>query len=161
MELREAIHGGLMSGSCPMGKRERELRVREREEKMEERRKGERQGAGKRRREAGCGDGLVLVAGGDARTAGRRRGEEEARAGRGLWEAKELGIEGLLPRSRSCATAVETTNNSASETGGFLRKTCHVGTRQAGCAGQIHRQYVFIRCLDLFVTACSRLGADT
>ena len=43
------------------------------------------------------GDGLVLVAGGGAPEAGRRRGEEEPKAGRGLREANELGLEGLLP----------------------------------------------------------------
>ena len=69
--------------------RERELRVRERERRKNGRRK--------RRREAGCEDGLVLVAGGGAPVAGRRRGEEEARAGRGLREVKELGLKGLLP----------------------------------------------------------------
>ena len=62
----------------------RELRVREREKKkMEGGREGERQGAG--------------TAWSWSPVAGRRRGEEETRAGRGLREAKELGLEWLLP----------------------------------------------------------------
>ena len=41
-----------------------------------------------------------------------------------------------------------------------VKKTCHVGACQMGPACQIHRQYTFIRELDLFVTISLILGTN-
>ena len=85
-------------------------RERERELWVRDRRKNGRR---KRRREAGCGDGLVQVVGGGAPVADRRQGEEEA----GLEGAPPLDPDRAPPRLRRKEVQ-----------GGFLQKNCHISS---------------------------------